>query len=107
MDEKIADNFFSSGKSASDFHYNEKKRADFLAKGEAEERVKRFGVYQKLSFKLVRKKTPTGDVPYMKVDRVVDLPELMRISEEYFLPIDSPNGRIFPRGKMEKDFANL
>jgi hypothetical protein len=86
---------------------DEKKRTDFLAKGEAVERVKRFGVYQKLSFKIARKKTPTGDVPYMKVDRVVDLSELLRISEEYCLPIDAPNGKIFPRGKMEKDFAGL
>lgn len=86
---------------------DEAKRKTALEKGAVEERVKRFGIFQKLSFRLSRRKTPVGDVPYLVADRVVDLPELIRLSEEYGLPIDSPNGKIFPRGKKESDFAGL
>jgi hypothetical protein len=31
----------------------------------------------------------------------------MKIAEEYSLPVRAPNGKIFPRGKMERDFAGL
>lgn len=86
---------------------DEAKRKAILGKGEQDIRVKRAGMLQSLPFRIVRVATPFGQVPYMKVERVVDLPELMRVCEEYGLPIDSPNGKIFPRGKMEKDFANL
>ena len=86
---------------------DEKKRAQLLAKGEIDERIKRFGIFQLLTFKIERKKTVLGEVPYMKTDRVVEMSELVRISEEFGLPIDSLSGRIFPRGKMEKDFVGL
>ena len=86
---------------------DEKKRADFLKKGELEIRVMRAGGFQLQPFRLERRKTPVGLVPYMKTDKYLPMPELVRICEEYGLPLDAPTGRLFPRGKMETDFAGI
>ena len=86
---------------------SEEKRKQALEKGETDVRAKRAGMYQKLTFKVVRKSTPSGDVPYLTLDRFLDLSELIRISEEYSLPVEAKNGKIYPRGKKESDFAGL
>jgi len=83
------------------------KQNDALLKSELNVRVKRSGMYQLLPFKVVRKETPNGKVPYLVLDRMLDLSELMRVSEEYQLPVESPVGRVFPRGKKETDFLGL
>ncbi len=83
------------------------KQKEALAKGEIDLRVKRTGMFQHVVFKVVRKKTPVGEVPYLTLDKFLDLSELMRISEEYQLPVDALNGKIYPRGKKETDFAGL
>jgi hypothetical protein len=85
----------------------EEKRREALLKGEVEIRVRRAGMYQALPFRVERVQTPFGAVPYLVVEKQVDLPELMKIAEEYSLPVRAPNGKIFPRGKMERDFAGL
>jgi hypothetical protein len=85
----------------------EEKRQVALQKGEIEIRVKRSGMFQVLPFKVVRKQTPVGQVPYLSLDRFLDLSELLRVAEEYQLPVESPAGRVFPRGKKEGDFAGL
>ena len=76
-------------------------------KSEFNVRVKRSGMYQLLPFKVVRKDTPNGKVPYLVLDRLLDLSELMRVSEEYQLPVESPVGKVFPRGRKETDFLGL
>ena len=86
---------------------SEEKRAEILSKGELELRVKRAGMYQTLTFKVVRHMTSVGAVPYLTVEKFVDLNELTKISEEYSLPVQAPNGKIYPRGKMELDFIGL
>ena len=83
------------------------KQTEALQKGEIGIRVKRAGMFQLLTFKLVRKHTSLGDVPYLVLDRFLDLSELMRVSEECQLPVESPVGRVFPRGKKEIDFVGL
>ena len=83
------------------------KQAEALAKGEVSVRVKRSGMFQVLPFSVVRKKTPAGEVPYLVLDRFLDMAELMRVAEEYSLPVESPAGRVFPRGSKESDFAGL
>jgi len=83
------------------------KQREALLKGEAVVRVKRSGMYQLLTFKVVRKATPVGVVPYLSLDRMLDLSELVRVAEEYRLPVESPAGRVFPRGKKETDFLGL
>jgi hypothetical protein len=83
------------------------KQKEALQKGEISVRVKRSGMYQVLSFRLVRKDMPLGKVPYLTLDRMLDLSELVRIAEEYQLPVESPVGKVFPRGKKETDFLGL
>lgn len=78
-----------------------------LLQGGIEVRVKRAGMFQVLPFKVVHHQTTSGPVPYLTLDKFLDLSELMRISEEYSLPVQANNGKIFPRGKKESDFAGL
>ncbi len=82
-------------------------RKEALLKGEVQIRVKRSGMFQLLPFKVVRKKTPAGEVPYLVLDRFLDMAELSRVAEEYALPVESPAGKVFPRGKKETDFLGL
>lgn len=86
---------------------DDEKREEALSKGEVSVRVKRSGMYQMLPFRLVRKKTPSGLVPYLVLDKFLDLSELVRVAEEYRLPVESPVGKVFPKGKKESDFAGL
>jgi hypothetical protein len=83
------------------------KQQEALSKGEVLIQVKRSGMLQKLLFRVVRKNTPAGLVPYLALDRFLDMSELIRIAEEYQLPVESPAGRVFPKGKKELDFAGL
>ena len=83
------------------------KQKEALLKGGISVRVKRSGMFQVLDFRLERKDTPLGKVPYLTLDRMLDLSELVRIAEEYQLPVESPSGRVFPRGKKETDFLGL
>ena len=83
------------------------KMQEVLKKGEIDVRVKRSGMFQVLTFKIIRKETPLGKVPYLSLDRFLDLSELLRIAEEYQLPVESPSGKVFPRGKKETDFVGL
>jgi len=83
------------------------KQSEALSKGEINVRVKRAGMFQVLTFKLARKETPVGKVPYLVLDRLLDMSELVRVAEECQLPVESPACRVFPRGKKESDFAGL
>jgi len=84
------------------------KRNEILAKGGTDMRVKRNGMYQLLPFKVIRKKTPLGEVPYLTLEnKFLDVAELMRIAEECQLPVEASNGKIYPRGKKETDFIGL
>jgi len=86
---------------------SEENRKQALAKGEVDIRVKRAGIYQKLTFKVVKHATPVGLIPYLTLDKFLDLSELMRIAEEYSLPVQASNGKIYPKGKREMDFLGL
>ncbi|MEM2137486.1 MAG: hypothetical protein QW568_00160 [Candidatus Anstonellaceae archaeon] len=86
----------------------EDRRSEILAKGGMDIRVKRNGIYQLLPFKVIRKKTPLGEVPYLTLEnKFLDVAELMRIAEECQLPVEASNGKVYPRGKKETDFAGL
>jgi hypothetical protein len=82
-------------------------RATALEKGGADIRVKRMGMYQVLPFKIERRDTPSGKVPYLCSNRAIEMPELVRIANEFDLPVCAQGNRVFPRGRMEKDFAGL
>ena len=83
------------------------KRAKVLKEGVVEIRLKRMGMYQVLPFKVERRDTPLGKVPYLCSDRAIEMPEMVRISNEYCLPVCAQKNKVLPRGKMEKDFAGL
>ena len=85
----------------------EGKRAKVLEDGGIEIRVKRMGMYQVLPFKIERRETPLGKVPYLCSDRAIEMPELVRIANEFDLPVCAQKNKVVPRGKMEKDFAGL
>jgi len=85
----------------------EDKRAAVLKSGEVEIRVKRMGMYQVLPFKIERRDTPSGKAAYLCSNRAIEMPELVRIANEFDLPVCAQNNRVFPRGKMEKDFVGL
>ncbi|MDD5317673.1 MAG: hypothetical protein PHF51_02965 [Candidatus ainarchaeum sp.] len=80
---------------------------EILAKGKAEIRVKRAGVVQFQDFLVKKKAGPEGEYPYLFIDKFVDLSELIRVAEEYGLPVTAKNGSVFPKGKSSKDFAHL
>jgi hypothetical protein len=85
---------------------NEKQK-QALSFNQIKIRVKRNGMFQLLTFKLIRKQTIGGKVPYLVLDRYLDISELLKIAQEYDLPIETPSGKIFPLGKKEQDFLNL
>ncbi|MDE1850551.1 MAG: hypothetical protein KGH54_02025 [Candidatus Micrarchaeota archaeon] len=70
-------------------------------------RVKRSGMYQQLTFSV--KKAQIGNVSFVELftDRIVDTSELLRVSEELRLPIEAPNGKVFPKGTSAQDFSEL
>ncbi len=75
-----------------------------LKEGKVRVKVKRSGMLQ---FQvLVVKKVKLANTEFVElfVNRVIDLPELMRLAEELGLPIEAQNGRVFPEGKGAKDF---
>ncbi|MFA6908126.1 MAG: hypothetical protein WC263_04850 [Candidatus Micrarchaeia archaeon] len=86
---------------------DEHRRARVLKMGEVDIRLKRMGMYQVLPFKIERRETPSGKVPYLCSDRAIEMPELVRISEEFDLPVCAQKNKVVPRGKMEKDYAGL
>lgn len=80
---------------------------EIIAKGKLDIRVKRSGVIQFQEFIIKRGMSPAGEYPYLFIDKFVDLSELIRVAEEYGLPVTAKNGSVFPKGKMSKDFAHL
>ena len=86
---------------------DEHRRARVLKMGEVDIRLKRMGMYQVLPFKIERQDTPGGKVPYLCSDRAIEMPELVRISNEFDLPVCAQKNKVVPRGKMEKDYIGL
>ena len=78
-----------------------------VAAGKVSIRVRRAGVLQVLEFVVQKGVSPEGEYPYLSLDKFIDLSELLRVSEEYNLPVFGKNGRVFPPGKSAKDFAHL
>ncbi|MBM3229529.1 hypothetical protein FJZ26_03795 [Candidatus Parvarchaeota archaeon] len=68
-------------------------------------RLKRSGMYQIIPFRLTYEKLQIGDVPYLLTDKIIDMPELTRVCNEYNFPIIAKNGKAFPTGKTAIDFV--
>ena len=82
-------------------------REELLRNGKGEIRVMRAGMLQREEFLLRRIDSPHGKYAILELDKFVDLKELLRVSEEYNLPVFAKNGKVFPRGKSPKDFAGI
>ena len=82
-------------------------REEMLAGGKGEIRVMRAGMYQREEFAVKRISSPLGTYAVLEVDKFIDLKELLRISEEYRLPVFAKNGKVFPKGTSSKDFTGL
>jgi hypothetical protein len=78
-----------------------------LKAGKVDIKVMRSGTLQFQEFVVKRLPLPIGRYPVLSVDKFIDMSELLRLAEEYQLPVSAKNGTAFPRGKISKDFAGL
>jgi hypothetical protein len=76
-----------------------------IRQGSIKLRVNRSGMFQQITFKV--RKAKVGNIEYMELftDRIIELTELAKISEEIGLPVEAPNGRAFPKGTGAADFS--
>ncbi|MCD6549371.1 hypothetical protein J7K41_01515 [Candidatus Micrarchaeota archaeon] len=69
------------------------------------ERVRRQGMYQRITFEVVVEPTDIGRVKLLKSNKSVDLDEAVRIAAKYRLPVHADGMEIvLPPGSMLKDF---
>jgi len=80
---------------------------DALKAGKVDIRVMRSGTLQFQEFVIKRLQLPIGQYPVLSVDKFIDMSELLRLAEEYQLPVSAKNGTAFPQGKTAKDFVGL
>jgi len=69
--------------------------------------VTRAGVKQKVTFEVTREKTLSGEALMLKVDKIIEMSELLKLVEIYKIPVKSLNALVLPQGKMLKDFVNI
>lgn len=81
--------------------------AEAIAKGSAVIRVKRAGTLQQVEFKVQRMRSPMGTYPVLLTEKFMDFSELVRIAEQFRLPVQAANATVFPRGTAAKDFTGL
>ncbi len=80
------------------------KAQGVLRQGGTKLRVSRSGMFQQITFTV--KKAKIGNIEYLELftDRIIELAELAKISEEIGLPVEAPNGKAFPKGTSAGDF---
>ncbi len=78
---------------------------EILVAGSAKIRVRRSGMYQRITFTV--KTAKLGSIEYNELftNRLIEMPDLMRIAEETGLPVECPSGRAFPKGTGAADFT--
>lgn len=78
-----------------------------MARGAIKIRVVRNGMFQQLTFTV--KKVKHGNIEYVELatERQIDISELAKIAEDVGLPVESQNGKAFPKGTSAVDFAGL
>lgn len=80
---------------------------EILRAGSTKIRVRRSGMYQQITFTV--KKVRLGNIEYSELftERLIEMPDMMRIAEETRLPVECPSGRVFPKGTSAADFASI
>jgi hypothetical protein len=78
---------------------------EIVARGSAKIRVVRNGMFQQLTFTV--RKVKHGNIEYTELftERQIDISELAKIAEEIGLPVESQNGKAFPKGTSAVDFS--
>ncbi len=78
-----------------------------INEGSIKVRLKRAGMWQFQIFAI--KRVALGKEQYVELylDRVIDMSELERLTNELGLPIEVQNGKAFPNGTGAKDFVGL
>lgn len=67
-------------------------------------RVRKFGMFQNLVFRLTEEATGERKSFFYSTDKNVELAELERIANQYNLPFSAKNGRAYPKGKNSQDY---
>jgi hypothetical protein len=81
---------------------------EIIKSGGIRVRVKRAGMFQFQEFKIKRISIgSSASFVELWLDNVIDLSELVRLSNELGLPMETQNGRVFPNGLGAKDFIGL
>jgi hypothetical protein len=75
--------------------------------GSIQVKLKRAGMFQNQTFMIKRIKHGRESFVELFLDKVIDISELHRLSNELGLPIEVQNGRAFPEGKGAGDFIGL
>ncbi len=78
-----------------------------IANGSVKIRVKRSGMLQQMTFTI--HKATSSNITYTELytERLIDTSELLRIAEEFGLPVHAQNGSAFPKGTSASDFQVL
>ncbi len=67
-------------------------------------RVKRFGIYQQITFRLKTIDFGSSKSYYYGTEEVVEYSELLRLANEKKLPFGGRNGIVYPLNKSAKDY---
>lgn len=84
-----------------------KSKEEIIAQGYIDLRARVAGIIQSHRFIVQKEKTGFGEILILVTKGNVTVGELARLSEEIQLPLRSPFGTAFPRGKGPKDFINI
>ena len=76
---------------------------DILKSGAYTRRVKRAGMYQKITFRIIEE----DGIKYLYSDKVFDLPDILAAANETGLPFKTKNGKIFPDGSSIQEMREL
>lgn len=76
-----------------------------LKSGKVDIKVTRSGTLQFQEFVVKRLPLPIGQYPVLFVDKFIDMSELLRLAEEYQLPVSAKNGYCFSAGKNIEGFC--
>ena len=69
-------------------------------------RIKVGGIYQRKKFELSKIKHPQGMMKCLIADNNVIPLELLKIANEYNIPVKNSSVTVFPKGKTAKDFIS-
>ncbi|MBI5046691.1 hypothetical protein HZC07_03080 [Candidatus Micrarchaeota archaeon] len=80
-------------------------KEEILKQGYVDVKVYVSGLRQAHRLTLVKENTPNGWVPYLVSKYYIPTQELLKLAEEFQLPVKHKDISVFPRGKMASSFA--